>query len=110
MSDQENIDFVLPSNPADRKKIKDALYEMAGALQFIEDKRQFINDVATDLKENFDLPKKVVTKLARTLHKGNYSDVTAEVDTFTTLFEILFNGASTAAQTSNDEDDDGDDE
>lgn len=110
MSEQEHNDFTLPSNPTDRKKIKDALYEMAGALQFIDDKREYINDVATDLKDSFDLPKKVTTKLARTLHKGNYSDVTAETDTFTTLFEVLFNGATTNIIPMDDEDNnDGDD-
>lgn len=93
-NDVEN--YNLPSNPNDRKKIKDALYEMAGALQFIDDKRQFINDVASGLSEEFDIPKKIANKLAKTLHKNNYSDVTTEADNFISIFEVLFNGASTS--------------
>lgn len=84
-------DFTMPSNPADRKKIKDALYEMSGALQFIEDKRNFMKDIATTLDENYSLPKKVAMKMARTIFKDNYSDVSAESDRFSTAFETLFN-------------------
>lgn len=84
-------DFTMPSNPADRKKIKDALYEMSGALQFIDDKRVYMKETAAILEENYALPKKVAMKMARTIFKDNYSDVSAESDQFTTAFETLFN-------------------
>lgn len=103
MSDIEDS-YALPSNPNDRKKIKDALYEMAGALQFIDDKRQFINDVAGGLSEEFQIPKKISNKLARTLHKNNYSDVTNEADSFASIFEILFNGASAPSDDTDSDD------
>jgi len=102
MSDNNEESYVLPSNPTDRAKIKDALHEMAGALQFIEDKRQYINDVAASLNEEFDISKKISNKLARTLHKNNYSDVAAEADGFTTIFEVLFNGNSGSADEESD--------
>lgn len=101
MSDNEHT---LPSTPNDRKRIKDALYEMAGALQFIEDKRLFIGDVASMLNEEFSIPKKISNKLAKTLHKNNYSDVTSEADNFASIFEVLFNGGT--AQSSDDGDED----
>jgi hypothetical protein len=93
----EQQDFIMPSNPADRKKIKDMLHEMQGALQFIDDKRAFMKDTAEALQEQFQIPKKISMKMARTLHKNNYTDVSAETDQFTTLFEVLFQGGSVPA-------------
>lgn len=90
----EQQDFTMPSNPADRKKIKDMLHEMQGALQFIDDKRAFMKDAAESLQEQFQIPKKISMKMARTLHKNNYTDVSSETDQFTTLFEVLFQGAA----------------
>lgn len=93
----EQQDFTMPSNPADRKKIKDMLHEMQGALQFIDDKRAFMKDTAEALQEQFQIPKKISMKMARTLHKNNYTDVSSETDQFTTLFEVLFQGGSVPA-------------
>lgn len=88
MSDSEN--FSIPSNNADKQKIKDAIYEISAALQFIEDKREFIKDVADMLHGKYNIPKKITMKIARTIFKDNYSDLTKEVDNFTILFESLF--------------------
>ena len=90
MSNEENATFTLPSDPTKRKKISDAIHEMAGALQFIDDKRAFMKDVADALAEEYEIPKKISLKMARTLHKHNYSDVAQETDVFVTCFETLF--------------------
>lgn len=100
----ETQDFTMPSNPADRKKIKDMLHEMAGALQFIDDKRAFMKDVAEAIQEQYQVPKKISMKMARTLHKNNYTDVSSETDQFTTLFEVLFQGK--VMNSADDEDED----
>lgn len=89
MTDQDQT-FSMPSNPEDRKKIKEALNEMCGALQFIDDKRQFMKDVAETLHEKYEMPKKLVMKMARTLHKHNYDDVSHESEVFSIMFETLF--------------------
>lgn len=93
MSDQEHDEaqsFTLPSSEADRKSIKDALHEMGGALQFIEDKREDIKGIAEDLEARFQIPKKISTKLGRVLHKNTYGDVAQEADQISTIFETLF--------------------
>ena len=89
MSDEDH-GYTVPSSEADRKAITDALHEMCGALQFIEDKREFMKDVAAVLKEKYEIPPKISAALARTLHKCNYADVSAEKDQYSTLFETLF--------------------
>lgn len=101
---EESQSFTMPSSPADRKKIKDALHEMCGAMQFMEDKREFMKDVADSLKEQFEIPKKITMKMARTLYKNNYGDVSNEADQFTTLFESLFQTNTSAVDDLTDED------
>jgi hypothetical protein len=84
------IEFTVPSNPADRKKIRDRISEMSAALQRIEDSRSFMKDVATSLKDDFKLPPKIAMKMARTLHKHDYVDLTQETETFSLTYETIF--------------------
>lgn len=109
MIDQDVIEetngFTMPSSPADRQKIKDQIYEMSGALQFIDDKRAYMKDVAEALQEEFEIPKKITMKMARTVHKNNYRDVEAEADQFTTMFETLFKGGELPVDDSDDDSD-----
>jgi lysyl-tRNA synthetase class I len=88
--------YTLPSSPADRKKIKDAIHEIAGALQQMEDKRSFINDIKKSLKEDFKLPPSVTAKMAKTLYKNNYQEVLGESSTFEVVYENII-GTSTDA-------------
>ena len=83
-------DYTLPSDPKDRKKIKDAIYEMSGVLQQMDDKRSFMKDIAKGLKEEYGLPPKVSAKMAKTVFKHNYKDVLAESSTFEVVYENLF--------------------
>lgn len=90
MSKKEDVEFVLPSSPEDRKKIKEAIHEIVGALQFIDDKKAFIKDVVTMLKDNFEMPKKISTKMAKTLFKQDYQDVIQDSSMFEVIYENLF--------------------
>lgn len=106
MTDElDGMDVVIPSNPADRKRIKDALHEIVGCYQFIDDKKSYIKDVLDTLKENYDIPKKIATKMARTMHKHNYQDVSNESTTFELLYETIVNTAGTAASADDSEED-----
>lgn len=83
-------DFVLPSSPADRKKIKDAIYEISGQMQQIADKRSNITDTKKWLKEEFGLPPKITGKMAKTVFDANYAEVQQESTVFELAFENLF--------------------
>ncbi len=94
---KEAVDFTLPSNPADRKKIKDAIYEMSGVTQEIKDKRSYITDTKKMLKEEFGLPPKIASKMVKTVFDHNFQDVVAESEAFTETYEVLFEGGGTAS-------------
>jgi hypothetical protein len=89
---------IIPSSPADRKKLKLALTEMTYALQRIDDEKSAMKDISEDTAEKFALPKKLINKLARTMYKRDYDSLTQENEDFELLYETLVEGNKLAAQ------------
>ena len=77
------------TNPTDKKKIKDALFEISGSYSRIEAERELIKDIVNDLADNFELSKKQVNKIARAYHKQNYNQQVAESEEFQELYQSL---------------------
>lgn len=82
----------VPSNPTDRQKLKSILTEVTRCMQRIDDERSAIKDLLADAAEKFDVDKKLLSKLAKTMHKRNYADVMHENESFETFYEILIEG------------------
>lgn len=79
----------LPSSPADRKRMKTMLSEATYCKQRIDDERQSIKDIVGRIHEEFQLPKKLVTKLISTLYKQDYANRVAEEEDFQFLYEAI---------------------
>lgn len=77
------------TNQADKKKIKDALFEISGSYSRIEAERDLIKDIVQNLADDFELSKKQVNKIARAYHKNNYNQQVAESEEFQELYESL---------------------
>lgn len=86
----------IPTNPADRQKMKTMLVEMTNCLQRMDDEREAMKDIAGVIEEKFEIKKKLVNKLARTIYKHNYADLQAENDHFSDLYETLVEGKKDA--------------
>lgn len=80
---------VLPSNPEDRKRIKDALQEISDSYTRIEGERDAIKDVINFINEEFDLPKKYISKMARVFHKQTFDKEVGEAEDFAALYETI---------------------
>lgn len=74
------------SNPADRKKIKDALIEISDSMTRMEAEKDLIKEIVNELADNFELPKKAVTKMARMYHKQNFHKEQQENDELENLY------------------------
>ena len=59
-------EFITPSNPADQKKIADAVVEAFNSRQRIAAEKYLIKNIRGDLKEKFGLPPKVFNKMLST--------------------------------------------
>lgn len=84
---------VEPSNlnPEDRKKVKNAIKEIAEAMTHIADYQIGIKDVLARLEGEVGIKKKTLRKLARTYYKDEFARVKEETEYFETVFDQLFN-------------------
>ena len=84
------------SNPADRKKIKDALTEISDSMTRIEAERDLIKSIVADIHDNFKLPKKYVNKMARIYHKQNFAKEQQETDELESLYLTIVDANASA--------------
>lgn len=75
------------SSPADRKKIRDALQEASNSMTRISAERDLIKEIAKDISDSFEIPKKQVNKMIRVYHKQNFSEEVATQNEFEQLYE-----------------------
>lgn len=84
-----NSGIVIPSSPADRQAIKNALQEISNSLTRIESERDLIKDILQTVQDNQNIPKKYVRKLAKIFHKQNYTEVQQEQEDIDSLYETV---------------------
>jgi hypothetical protein len=78
--------IIIPSNPADLKRINKLVDEGVDALTKIAGNQAEFKDVATVIKDEFKLPTSFINRLIRTKYKGNIDKVEAENDDFMELY------------------------
>lgn len=83
-------ELVLPSNPCDRAKIVDAFKEISASKARIEGEKTYIKEAIAVISEEFDLPKRLLNKLANVFHKDNLTEEEANFAELTDAFEVIF--------------------
>jgi len=86
------MQFVIPSNQNDRKRINDALKEICGHLTIKSAADDSIKDIADMLKEDYDMPRRTCNRLARTMHAQDFADKLADFEDFEAEFDVLIKG------------------
>lgn len=89
--DQE---LIIPSDPAIRKKIRDAVQEASAQLQMIDDRKAAIKDIAELVETDYQVPKKTFNRIVKAFHKQIYTDMVAEDETFQVLYENIMENKS----------------
>ncbi len=84
-------ELILPSSPADIKKLNGAIDEAALCLQRIADQRAHMKDIFATIKEDFQIAPKYSNSLAKVRYKNNFTEVKAEQEEFEALYEALNN-------------------
>jgi hypothetical protein len=75
------------SNPADRKKVFDAITEISNSMTRISAERDFIKDAVASVSDKFQIPKKIVAKMARVYHKQSFNAESEQNEEFESLYE-----------------------
>lgn len=77
------------SNPEDQEKIRKALKEISDSYTRIEGEKDLIKEIVEEVKENFNLPKRTINKMAKTYHKQNFHEEQASFEEFEALYEEI---------------------
>lgn len=80
---------VLPSSPADRQKIKDAMQEISNSMTRIEGERGYIVDTVKEICKTYQLPNRAFRKLVTVYHKQNFNEECASHEEFEALYGTL---------------------
>lgn len=75
------------SSPDDKKKIFAAVRELSNSMTRIEAERDLIKETIKEVSDTFQIPRKVVKKIATTYHKQNMTQVEQEHDEFVELYD-----------------------
>ena len=97
VNDNQEEKIMTTLTISERQAFKALLVEMTKSLKTIDTEREVLKDTAAAAQEKFDVPKKMVSKLARVMFKHNYADIVEENEHFTMLYETLVEGKKEAA-------------
>jgi len=75
------------SSPADRKKFRDAIQEISNSMTRKEAESDLIREIVKELNAEFQLPKKIINRIAKTYHKQNFTQEKQDHEDFETLYE-----------------------
>lgn len=89
MSKQEDENYTVPSDPAIRKAIRDAIQEASAQMQMVSDRKEAIKEIAANVEETYNVPKKVFNKLAKVFHQQSYANVVHEDEVFQLFYENI---------------------
>ena len=81
--------FVMPSSPADRKIIIDAMFEISASKTRAEGERDFQKEALNDLYDKFKIPKRLLNRFAKVYHKQSYTEELGVDSDFQVLVETL---------------------
>jgi hypothetical protein len=71
----------------DRKKFMGAVKEISNSMIRIEAERDLIKEIVKEKSDEFQIPRKIINKIAKTYHKQNLTQVEAEHDEFVEIYE-----------------------
>jgi uncharacterized FlgJ-related protein len=83
--------MTLPSTPEDKLKLIAVLKDISASMSRIEAERDLLKTLKNDICDELELNRKVLNKLARTYHKGNYSEEVEMHKHFEELYESVAN-------------------
>lgn len=80
---------MMPSNPADLKKIDVALQQISDSKTRIEAEQDHIKEIVTVIHEEQGLDKRLIRQLAKVWHMRNYAEEVTQQEDFQEAYEAL---------------------
>ena len=80
---------MMPSNPADLKKIDVALQQISDSKTRIEAEQDHIKEIDNVIHEEQGLDKRLIRQLAKVWHMRNYAEEVTQQEDFQEAYEAL---------------------
>ena len=91
MSNQNNLtSVILPSSEADLLAIQKVLKEVSDCMTRMDSEKDFIKDALSDLSKQYQIPKAMLTRVAKAFHKRNIAEERAKTEDVFYLYDGIF--------------------
>jgi hypothetical protein len=77
------------SSPEDKKKLKGAIQEISNSMTRMEAERDLIKEIIKEQSDQFQIPKKILAKIAKTYHKQNLTQEVEEHEDFVEMYDEI---------------------
>jgi hypothetical protein len=75
--------------PEQKKDLQKAVQEISNSMTRMEAERDLIREIVKDQSQNLQIPKKIISKIAKTYHKQNLTQEIADHEEFVELYESV---------------------
>ena len=79
------MNYVL--TPEQKKDLQNAIREISNSMTRTEAERDIIKDIVKAQSDNLQIPKKIISKIAKTFHKQSLHQEVADHEDFVELYE-----------------------
>jgi len=95
MTDQNITDYVVPSDPETRRRIRQAVSEASDILTMIDGQRDTLKENKKHAKDELGVPTKIYNKMVRAFHKQKYSEIVADNEAFELFYGNIMEDPTT---------------
>jgi hypothetical protein len=75
--------------PEQKKDLQGAIQEISNSMIRTEAERDLIREIVKEQSDTLQIPKKVISKIAKTFHKQNLAQEVADHEDFVELYEKI---------------------
>jgi len=75
--------------PEQKKDLQGAIQEISNSMLRTEAERDLIREIVKEQSDTLQIPKKVISKIAKTYHKQNLAQEVADHEDFVELYEKI---------------------
>ena len=75
--------------PEQKKALQGAIQEVSNSMLRTEAERDLIKEIVKEQSDQLQIPKKVISKIAKTYHKQNLAQEVADHEDFVELYEKI---------------------
>lgn len=76
-------------SPEQKKELQDAVREISASMTRTEAERDLIREIVKDQSAKHSIPKKIISKIAKTYHKQNLTQEIADHEEFVELYDSV---------------------